>query len=64
MSLKVLPENIAKDMKECASRASWHCAKVRKGSRGDADAEIVGFEKHADLFKKEAAGLLSNSTCD
>ena len=64
MSLKVLPENIAKDTKECASRASWHCAKVRKRSRGDADAEKVGFEKHADSFKKEADGLLSNSTCD
>lgn len=64
MALKVLPNDVAEEMKECALRGSWHCAKVRKGKRGDADAEKVAFEHHADAFKKKSEGLLSTTTCD
>lgn len=64
MALKIFPADIAEEMKECAEKASWSCAKERKGKRGEADAEKVAFEQHADAFKKKSVGLLSPNTCD
>ena len=64
MALNIFPGDVAKEIKECAQKASAHCAKVRMGKRGDADAEKVAFEQRAESFKKKAEGLLSTSTCD
>lgn len=64
MALSILPSDVAEEMKMCSQKASWSCAKERMGSRGDADAEKVAFEQHAESFKKKSVGLLSTSTCD
>lgn len=64
MSVTVLPESVAKKMKECAYKAGWHWAKRLKGDPSDADAEEINFKKQADSLKKAAVGLLSESTCD
>ena len=64
MALTILPSDVAEEIKNCAEKASLHCAKVRMGGRGDADAEKVYFEQHAEAFKMKAKGLLGTSTCD
>ena len=64
MSINILPKDIADELKACAEKASWHCARLRMGKKGAADAEKIDMGKHFKIFKQKSEGLLSERSCD
>ena len=62
--LKILPLDAAKELKEYAEKAAWHCSKMRLGDRGDADADKIEAKNHFDSFKEKCMGLLSSKSCE
>ena len=61
--MDIIPADAAEALK-CAIAAGNSTANERFGSKGEADAEKVHFNQHADSFKKKMKGFLSAETCD
>ena len=56
--------DVAEELKSYAEKASSHCAKVRFGKKGEADADEIEAEQHYDHFKERSKGLLSDKSCE
>ncbi len=63
-ALKILPVDVAEDMKACAAAAGKSTANQRGGSQGEADAQKAHWGEHAEHFTKKAKMLLSKEICD
>ena len=62
--LKILPLDVAKELKEYAEKAASHCSKKHLGDRGEADADKIEAKNHYDSFKEKCKGLLSDKSCE
>ena len=63
-ALEILPLDVAKELKGYTEKASSHCAKMRLGNRGEADADKIESKNHFDSFKEKCKGLLSGKSCE
>ncbi|XP_078370267.1 uncharacterized protein LOC144654019 [Oculina patagonica] len=63
-ALDIFPLDIAKELKGYAAKAASHCAKMRLGNRGEADADKIESKNHFDSFKDKCKGLLSDKSCE
>ena len=61
--MDVLPVDIAEEMKECALSAGKSTTEERFGRKGEADANKVGWNEHAESFTEKSDGLLSPEIC-
>ena len=64
MALVVFPSDVAHELKSYAEKASSHCAKVRFGKKGEADAAKIDADQHYDRFQEKSEGLLSHNSCE
>ena len=64
MALNVFPNDAADELREYAEKASWHCAEVRFGTKGKADAAKIEAEQHFDSFKEKLDGILTGKSCN
>lgn len=64
MALNLFPSDVADELKTYAEKASLHCAKVRFGSKGEADAARIEAEQHFEYFKEKSESLLSEKSCN
>ena len=62
--LEILPFDVAEELKGYATKAAWHCSKMRLGDRGEADADKIEAKNHYDSFKEKCEGLLSDRSCE
>ncbi|XP_078380466.1 uncharacterized protein LOC144663408 [Oculina patagonica] len=63
-ALEILPLDVAKELKGYAEKAASHCAKMRLGNRGEANADKIESKNHYDSFKEKCRGLLSDKSCE
>ena len=60
--INILPQDAAKDLKDCAWAAGWYAANIRAGYNGDAANDKANLRRHAENFKDKMAGIISSGT--
>lgn len=63
MALEIFPTNVAVELKMYAEKHSLHCAKIRRGKRKEADADMREAGNHLASFKEKCKGWLSDKSC-
>ena len=63
MALEIFPTDVAVELKMYAEKHSLHCAKIRRGKRLEADADLGEATKHLASFKEKCKGWLSDKSC-
>ena len=63
MALEIFPTNVAVELKMYAEKHSLRCAKIRRGKRKEADADMSEATKHLASFKEKCKGWLSDKSC-
>ena len=63
MELEIFPTNVAVELKMYAEKHSLHCAKIRRGQRIEADADLCEAGEHLASFKEKCKGWLSDKSC-
>ena len=63
MALEIFPTNVAVELKMYAEKHSLRCAKIRRGKRIEADADMSEATKHLASFKEQCKGWLSDKSC-
>lgn len=62
--INILPRDAANELKDCAWRAGWYAANIRKGYRNDASNDIETTKQRANNFKEKMNGIISAGTVD
>ena len=63
MALEIFPTDVAVELKMYAEKHSLRCAKIRRGKRIEADADMSEAGKHFASFKEKCKGRLSDKSC-
>ena len=63
MALETFPTDVAVELKMYAEKHSLRCAKIRRGKRLEADADMSEATKHLASFKEKCKGWLSDKSC-
>ncbi|XP_020619946.1 uncharacterized protein LOC110057699 [Orbicella faveolata] len=62
--LKIIPTNVAVELKMYAEKHSLHCAKIRRGKQiTEADADLSEARTRIAFFKEKCKGWLSDKSC-
>ena len=62
--INILPRDAANELKDCAWRAGWYAANIRKGYRNDASNDMETTMQRANNFKEKMEGIISAGTVD
>ena len=62
--INILSRDAANELKDCAWRAGWYAANIRKGYRSDANNDIETTKQRANNFKEKMYGIISAGTVD